>query len=626
MANYATIAGRSRSRRTLTSQKEFITGREDEQVKNAAGGVSFKMDDFDRLMRFLVLGVEGDTYYTNQKTLVRQNVKSLDRCLQADPRRVVDMVVDVSTNNRAFKQDAGLFVLAAAASYKGAPASSRTSPPNPNRFLYQENYETALAEYEASKVVPSEEAALEVRQYALANLHRVARTGYALYRFAEFVKAQRGFGRSLRRAFADWLTKKPVDKLAYQSWKYKNRDGWSMRDIMRLAHPMTDDMVRAEIFTYMANPKSGKNPLLTRSATEDMNTRLYTQVGKVRKNGIPGLSALAQIEAAEQLLHMEGSSRTVVAEAVKLITDHRLTHEAIPSHLRKSPEIWEALLNDMPVTAMVRNLGAMTANGLLTPMSASQKKVVNALSNAQKITDSRAHPMQFLIAARQYGIGHGNRGNLTWSPNQKVMDALDGAFYASFGNVPVTGGNILVAVDTSGSMSGSWSHRAIMGIEGWTPVMAAGAMALVTLATEPNSHLIGFDTRYHEIGFTAKNRIDTIVDRLSRHRGGGTNTNLPVQYAWDNKLDVDAIVSYTDDETWAGQARFASYYRTTGGGHVTEWVTKYADRYGPFKFLNCAMIATGTSDVDRKNPMMFELNGMDANTPRIISEYVQGNL
>jgi 60 kDa SS-A/Ro ribonucleoprotein len=376
----------------------------------------------------------------------------------------------------------------------------------------------------------------------------------------------------------------------------------------------------------MANPKTGKNPLLTRSATDDMNTRLYTQAGTVRRNSIVGLSALAQIEAAEKLLHMEGSSRTVVAEAVKLITDHRLTHEAIPSHLRKSPEIWEALLNDMPVTAMVRNLGAMTANGLLTPMSASQKKIVNALGNAEQIERSRAHPMQFLIAARQYGMGHGNRGNLSWSPNQKVMDALDGAFYASFGNVPVTGGNILVAVDTSGSMSGSWSHRSIMGIEGWTPVMAAGAMALVTLATEPNSHLIGFDTSYHEIGFTAKNRIDTIVDRLSRHRGGGTNTNLPVQYAWDKKLDVDAIVSYTDDETWAGQARFASYYRTMGGGHVTEWVTKYADRYGPFKFLNCAMIATGTSDVDSKNPMMFELNGMDANTPRIISEYVQGNL
>ena len=622
MANYATIAGRERRRRTLTSQVEFIKGREDEQVKNAAGGVSFKMDDFDRLMRFLILGVESNTYYTNQKTLVLQNVECLDRCLQADPRRVVDMVVDVSTNNRAFKQDAGLFVLAAAASFKGK-ASGLTAP-NRNRYKYEENYQVALAEYNEARGFGTDDGT-EVRQYALANLHRVARTGYSLYRFAGFVKSQRGFGRSLRRAFADWLTKKPIDKLAYQSWKYKNRDGWSMRDIMRLAHPVTDDMVRAEIFTYMANPKQGKNPLLVRASTEDMNTRLYTQAGKVRKNGIIGLSALAQIEAVEKLLHLEGSRNVDVDEAVKLITDHRLTHEAIPSHLRKSPKIWEALLNDMPVTAMVRNLGTMTANGLLTPMSASQKKVVNALNNAEQIVNSRAHPMQFLIAARQYGMGHGNRGNLSWSPNQKVMDALDNAFYASFGNVPVTGGNILVAVDTSGSMSWGGSGG-VMGIEGWNPIMAAGAMALVTLATEPNAHLIGYDTKYHEIQFTQKNRIDTIVDRLSRHQGGGTNTNLPVQYAWDKKLDVDAIVSYTDNETWAGQARYAGYYRSHGGGHVTEWVTKYADKFGPFKFLNCGMTATGTSDVDAGNPMMFELFGMDANTPRIISEYVQGNL
>ena len=38
-----------------------------------------------------------NTFYTKQKTLVIQNVECLDRCLQADPRRVVDMVVDVST-------------------------------------------------------------------------------------------------------------------------------------------------------------------------------------------------------------------------------------------------------------------------------------------------------------------------------------------------------------------------------------------------------------------------------------------------------------------------------------------------------------------------------------------------
>jgi len=580
MTNYARLTGTARSRagnRTTTPQTKAIPGRETEMVQNAAGGFSFKVEDFDRLQRFLILGVEGDTYYTDQRKLAKQNVECLSRCLEADGRRVVDMAIEASS--RSFKQSAPIFVLASAAAAKDEG----------------------------------------VRQYALENLHRVCRTLSSLYSFAGAVSDLRGWGRGLRRAFARWLTKTPVEKLAYQSWKYKNRDGWTAQDIMRKVHPVTDDMQRAEIFTYMAKPrKTGDwNPLLTRSATADMNTSFYKKNGGVRKS----FPALAQIAAAEELLHMEGSSSDTIAHAVNLITDHRLTHEAVPTNLRKSPLVWEALLNDMPVTGMVRNLGAMTANGLLGPMTESQTKVVNALRNGEKIEKSKAHPMQFLIAARQYSMGRGMKGNLTWTPNQKVLDALDSAFYASFGNVPVTGGNVLVAVDVSGSMSGSWCGN-VMGIDGWFPIMAAGAMALVTLSVEPNSHLIGFDSRVHEFRLSGKTRIDQVVKALASINGGATDTALPVQYARNKGLKVDAIVSYTDNETWAGRG---GYYGNRTG-HVTEEVQKYTDKYGPFKFLNCGMTATGTSDVDHKNPNMFELVGMDANTPRIISEFIQGNL
>ena len=581
MANYATLTGTARSRagrRTRTRADEAIPGREAEMAVNAAGGVSFKTDDFDRLNRFLVLGVEGDTYYVDQRTLATQNVKCLDRCLKADGKRVVDMAVDASY--RSFKLDACVYVLARAA------AADDT----------------------------------EVRQYALACLPRVARTLSTLYKFAEFVSDLRGWGRSLRRAFANWLIDTPLDKLAYQSWKYKGRNGWTAQDIMRKAHPVTDDMVRAEVFTYMAKPRNRAdwNPLLTRSVVERMNADVYTLKGKVRKVH----PALRQIEAAEELLHIEGNTSKDVARAVKLITEHRLTHEAVPTNLRKQPEVWEALLEDMPVTAMVRNLGAMTANGLLTPMSASQGKVVALLENDEAISNSRAHPMQFLIAAKQYSVGRGLRGSLSWTPNQKVLDALDGAFYGSFGNVPVTGGRILVAVDTSGSMSGCYSGG-VMGIEGWSPLMASAAFALVTLSVEPNSHLIGFDEDYHDMRVTSRSRIDTVLRTLSKHRGGGTNTALPVKYAADNKLDVDAIVSYTDNETWCDYHYGWGRRRT---GKVTEEFAAYKDKYGPTRFLNLAMAASGTTDADKKQEGMFELVGMDANTPRVISEYVQGNL
>lgn len=576
--NYARTAGIARSRpgnRTSTPQNKPIRGRESEMTRNAAGGYSFKTEDFDRLNRFLILGVEGDTYYTDQRKLTMQNVKCLSRCLKADGRRVVDMAVDASY--RSFKQAAPIFVLASA----------------------------AAADDE------------DVRKYALENLPRVCRTLSALYSFANVVSDLRGWGRALRRAFADWLNKTPVDKLAYQAWKYKNRDGWTAQDIMRKVHPVTSDRQRAEIFTYMAKPRNVENwnPLLTRKATGDMDSKFYTQKGTVRK----GFPALAQIAAAEELLHMEGNSRTTVQRAVNLITDHRLTHEAVPTNLRKEPAVWEALLEDMPVIAAARNLGAMTANGLLTPMSASQNKVVDLLSNHEAIERSGAHPMQFLIAARQYGMGRGLKGSLSWKANQKVMDALDVAFYASFGNVPTTGGNILVAVDVSGSMSSNWSGS-VMGITGWTPIMAAGAMALVTMAVEPNSHLIGFDSRVHEMRLSPRMRIDEVVRALARINGGATDTALPVLYARTNNMQVDTIVSYTDNETWRN-----SGYGYNRSGHVEE-VQKYTDKFGPFKFLNCAMTATGTTDVDHKNPNMFELIGMDSSTPRIISEFTQGNL
>lgn len=602
MANYARITGKTRKTAGMTKQTKAIVGRETEMEKNPAGGVSFKLDDFARLQRFIILGVEGNSYYQSQKILVNQNVDALERCLIADGKRVVDMVVDIATNGRAFKQDAGLFVLAAAASFKGGSHNTRKNPPNRNRFQYEENYEKALAEYEASKLIVSDAAALEVRQYALEKLPLVARTGTALYTFAEFVRGQRGFGRSLRRAFAKWMTDKPLDKLAYQAWKYKSRNGWTYRDIMRLAHPVTDQRDRAAVFHYMAK-------------------------GELPEDASLENAALAQIDAAEHLLKImngrEKVTKDVIGEATKLITDHRLTHEAVPSELRKSPEIWEALLQDMPLQAAVSNLGVMTSAGLVKPLSGASKKIIGMLGNAEAIERSRMHPMRFFIAAKVYGMGRGIKGSLSWSPDQGIMDALDEAYYAAFGNVESTGKSVVIAVDDSGSMGGRFygfgGQRVVGTVPNTSPAEVAAAMALVTYRVEPNSVLIGYSDGIREMKVSRRARIDGIVKHIGR--GGGTNTSLPVQYAMKNNLDVDGIVSYTDNNTWG-----AGSWGWNREGHVTEWVKKYVDRYGPMRFVNVAFESNGITDVDPNNPHMFELTGCDANTPRIISEYLAGNL
>lgn len=86
----------------------------------------------------------------------------------------------------------------------------------------------------------------------------------------------------------------------------------------------------------------------------------------------------------------------------------------------------------MPMTAMIRNLGKMTSVGVLAPLSDGMTKVCDMLRNEQSLKDARVHPFSILLALKQYQAGQGDKGKLTWTPNQAIVTALDEAFYIAF--------------------------------------------------------------------------------------------------------------------------------------------------------------------------------------------------
>src|SRR5882724_3683489 len=202
MVNYGRIFSPHR-----TPQSEPIAG----TVANSAGGHAFPVDDWIRLDRFLVLGSEGGSYYAGETALTRENAGAAIRCIAADGVRAIARIVEISEQGRAPRNDPALFVLALA---------------------------TAVGD-EATK------------NAAFAALRRVARTGTHLFQFAQSVQAMRGWGRGLRRAIADWYLARPVDELAYQAVKYQQRNGWSHRDLLRLAHPLTDELARRGLFDWV---------------------------------------------------------------------------------------------------------------------------------------------------------------------------------------------------------------------------------------------------------------------------------------------------------------------------------------------------------------------------------------
>lgn len=107
------------NRAKTTPQTQPIPG--SSQVRNSAGGYSFPVDDWVRLDRFLVLGSEGGSYYATEKALTAENASAVIRCIQADGRRVVARIVEISEAGRAPKNDPAIFALALAISHGDLP-------------------------------------------------------------------------------------------------------------------------------------------------------------------------------------------------------------------------------------------------------------------------------------------------------------------------------------------------------------------------------------------------------------------------------------------------------------------------------------------------------------------------
>ena len=526
------------------------------QVENNAGGFVWELDIWQRLDRFLVLGSEGGTYYVAERKLTLDNVQSAMRCLQADGMRLVERVVEISEAGRAPKNDPALFLLAAAASY-------------------------------------GDEA---VRKAALAALPRVARTGTHLFHFMQYARPMRGWGRAMRKAVAAWYACKPVEDVVYQTIKYRQRDGWTHRDALRLAHPKAHSGVENAVYHWV--------------------TQGWPQVGP-EPHPDPVLRRLWAFETLQTLQDEQA--------VVGLLKEYNLPWEAVPSQWLASKVVWEALLPHLPLTALLRNLGRLTANGVLAPLSEAIEMVGERLTDAQRLKSARVHPLALLMALRTYAQGHGEKGSLNWQPVAQVVDALDLAFYRSFGSLEASGKRVMLALDVSGSMGSTRIAGSSL-----TAREAAAAMALVTANVEKDYVLTifsnagsGFMTsqRSHYGGadgistfdISPRERLDDVVRKTAGLPFGGTDCALPMLYALNQGVKIDSFVVYTDSETWAGAV------------HPTKALQQYRQQTGiPARLVVVGMTSTAFSIADPNDGGMLDVVGFDPAVPPVITGFMKG--
>jgi 60 kDa SS-A/Ro ribonucleoprotein len=522
-----------------------------EQVKNNAGGFVFQANDQTRLERFLILGVDKGTYYAKEDSHARENATFLNSMIQKDEATVLATIVDVSVNARAYKQDAVLFALASV-------------------IVFGQN-----------------------KQAVKSVFNQVVRTGYHLYEVVGYLNELGGWGRAKREIVAGWFDK-DADKLAYQAVKYRQRNGWTLRDVMRKSHPQTVDAAIADFI-----------------------------LGK-QHDGI-------DVPWVIQGFKLIQNAKTA-KEAQKILGLHTmLPWEAIPTQFLKDIDVWKQLFanGQLRGQAAVRSITRLARMGAFQDMQFAAA-YAGQLTNAGLIEQSRLHPVNYLNAGFVYRNGQKRTVKDSWGYERVervkdwvtegvIADALDEGFYKAFKTVTPAGKRTMLAIDVSGSMSSD-----AMGLD-LSCAMVSGAMAMTIARTEPAHIIRGFtsngygysrrNTQLTDLEISSRTPLATAMSNVQKNNFGGTDCALPMLWALENKVEVDTFVVITDNETWAGEI------------HPFQALKKYRKQTGIDARLAVLGVASnGFSIADPSDNGMMDFVGFDANAPRALADFSAGRI
>jgi 60 kDa SS-A/Ro ribonucleoprotein len=538
----------------IPTQKEPLDER---QVLNAAGGYVYEIDDFESTERFLVLGTLGGSMYEKERDLTKENLDAVVRAIKSDGERVVKLCYDVSYGGKATKNDMALFVLAMCMTH----GNDKTK-------------------HEVERVY-----------------NNIARIGTHHLMFCNFVNNMRGWGTALKRTVAGWYESKDDDALAYQVIKYRNREKFTHKDVLSLCHGGRN----SPLFRWIIGADNSK-----RSITRGINdNEVISEYDEAEPNDYP--------ELLEGFLKIQDVEENNIRYASDLIKGYRLTHEMVPNHFKNSVEIWEALLDNMPVTATLRNLGKMSSLGMLKPFTDNTSKVLDKFTK-ESVKKARLHPLSILIAKKTYESGEGFKGKLSWEVNNWIKAHLEDVFYYGFDAIEPTGLNMMIGVDVSGSMY--WTDMAeelpFPSCTNLTCAEVACVMAMATARTEKNSLICAFDTSLSQMPITRKTTLTEALHIMKKYRGGGTDCSQPMIHAirndWNN---IDSFLVYTDNDTWAGST------------HASQALDQYRQKTGRNStMVVLSMLANDTTIADETKPYMLDIVGMSTDTPQKIASYL----
>lgn len=238
------------------------------------------------------------------------------------------------------------------------------------------------------------------------------------------------------------------------------------------------------------------------------------------------------------------------------------------------------LTNKIGYMALLRNLNNIIKYGCSSEVI---KHAAERLSDKEEVAKSKQLPFRFVTA---YENVAGNR---------ILTDAITEAMEHAVSNVPDLPGTTLIAVDSSGSMSGD-------------PIGKASIFA-AALAKRSNSDVVLYDTTIKSLKVSSSSAVMDIANNIKgAAMGGGTYTGI----VFDNAKQIyDRIIILSDNQSWSGDAQ-AGY-------------TKYKKRLSCDPFVYAIDIA-GYGTTDLSSPKVKNLVGWSERLLDFIGESEKINI
>src|SRR5688500_216709 len=304
----------------------------------------------------------------------------------------------------------------------------------------------------------------------------------------------------------------------------------------------------------------------------------------------------------------------------KVKDDTLATPETWETHISKygsHKETWEYIIDKMPIMAMLRNLRNFIDNNVSEEIIDS--RVIFKLTNEKIIRNSKQFPFRFLAAYREIQKRMSEWHSTEQSKSAyKILQALEIAIDISVANLPELSGKTALFADNSGSMDSHLSGKTTLKHYDIANTM----LCIADRMTNHNAILGSFATDLVILQQTGDKKENTILQNASAIHdidvGGSTDTWKCLAYLIQNKIHVDRILVFTDEES------YDSGYRSYGGyeNSVASLLRKYKHEVNPLVyFYNINLNGYGTTQTPQDEPNTCLIGGWSERILSYISEF-----